>query len=168
MDTAALNSNYPAARTFHVVKIVLKLLASRCRDFPSTSLRKERLLQPIIVYPPAVAPQRRKDARCGVARRVGRRARADPCHRSNQRTETVEGPAMKKPLLSIEEPEPKKAVRADRPPTEGFATVVDGHFKSEFDTAEAAEAAGRKLKSAYPYLQIEIYDSALKVRTLLS
>ena len=76
---------------------------------------------------------------------------------------------MKKPLLSIEEPEPKKkAVRADRPPTEGFATVVDGHFKSEFDTAEAAEAAGRKLKSAYPYLQIEVYDSALKVRTLLS
>jgi hypothetical protein len=75
---------------------------------------------------------------------------------------------MKKPLLSIDEPEPKKATRADRPPTEGFATVVDGHFKSEFDTADAAEAAGRKLKSAYPYLQIEIYDSAMKVRTLLS
>ena len=39
-------------------------------------------------------------------------------------------------------------------------TVVDGHFKSEFDAAEAAEAAGRKLKSAYPMLQIEIYDAA--------
>ena len=50
---------------------------------------------------------------------------------------------MKKPLLSIDEPEPKKATRADRPPVEGFATIVDGHFKSEFDTAEAAEAAGR-------------------------
>jgi hypothetical protein len=81
----------------------------------------------------------------------------------------AKGMTMKKPLLSIEEPEPKKkAVRADRPPTEGFATVVDGHFKSQFDTADAAEAAGRKLKSAYPYLQIEIYDSAMKVRTLLS
>jgi len=80
----------------------------------------------------------------------------------------AEGKTMKKPLLSIDEPEPKKASRADRPPTEGFATVVDGHFKSEFATAEAAEAAGRKLKSAYPYLQIEIYDSAMKVRTLLS
>jgi hypothetical protein len=67
---------------------------------------------------------------------------------------------MKKPLLSIDEPEPKKAMRADRPPTEGFVTVVDGHFKSEFDTAEAAEA--------YPMLQIEIYDAATKVRTLLS
>jgi hypothetical protein len=80
----------------------------------------------------------------------------------------AKGMTMKKPLLSIEEPEPKKATRADRPPTEGFATIVDGHFKSEFDTADAAEAAGRKLKSAYPYLQIEIYDSAMKVRTLLS
>ena len=72
---------------------------------------------------------------------------------------------MKKPVLSLEEPEPKRATRADRPPTEGFVTVVDGHFKSEFDSAEAA---GRKLKSAYPMLQIEIYDAATKVRTLLS
>jgi len=75
---------------------------------------------------------------------------------------------MKKSLLSIEEPEPKKLPRADRPPTEGFVTVIDGHFKSEFDTAEAAEAAGRKLKTAYPMLQVEIYDAATQVRTLLS
>jgi hypothetical protein len=75
---------------------------------------------------------------------------------------------MKKPVLSIDEPQPKKAVRADRPPTDGFATIVDGHFKSEFDTVDAAEASGRKLKSAYPMLQIEIYDAAMKVRTLLS
>jgi len=47
---------------------------------------------------------------------------------------------MKRPILSIDEPEPKKAVRADRPPTEGFATVVDGHFKSEFDTTDAQKA----------------------------
>jgi hypothetical protein len=59
---------------------------------------------------------------------------------------------MKKPLLSIEEPEPKKAVRADRPPTEGFATIVDGHFKAEFDTVEAAQASGRELKSGSPRL----------------
>jgi hypothetical protein len=75
---------------------------------------------------------------------------------------------MKKPVLSIEEAEPKKATRADRPPTEGFVMVVDGHFKSEFTAAEAAEAAGRNLKSAYPMLQIEIYDAATQVRTLLN
>jgi hypothetical protein len=81
----------------------------------------------------------------------------------------AKGMTMKKPLLSIEEPEPKKkAVRADRPPTEGFATIVDGHFKSEFDTAEAAEISGRKLKTAYPMLQVQVYDAAMKVRTLLS
>jgi hypothetical protein len=50
---------------------------------------------------------------------------------------------MKKLVLLIDEPEPKKAIRADRPPTEGFATIVDGHFKSEFDTVEAAEASGK-------------------------
>jgi hypothetical protein len=77
---------------------------------------------------------------------------------------------LKKPTLSVEDPTPtpKKIVRADRPPTEGFATVVDGHFKSEFETADAAEDSGRKLKSAYPMLQIEIYDAASRIRTLLT
>lgn len=70
---------------------------------------------------------------------------------------------MKKPVRSIDEPE-QKAPRADRPPTE----VVAGHFKSEFDTAEAAESSGRRMKSTYPMLQIAIYDSVTKVRTLLS
>lgn len=75
---------------------------------------------------------------------------------------------MKKPILSIDESEPRKALRADRPPTEGFVTIVDGHFKTEFDTVEAADASGRELKSAYPRLQVEIYDAVTKVRTLLS
>jgi len=74
---------------------------------------------------------------------------------------------MKKPVRVIDEPEPKKAPRADRPPAEGFVVVVDGHFKSEFDTLEAAERSGRALKSTYPMLKIEIYDAATKVRTLL-
>ena len=78
------------------------------------------------------------------------------------------GSPMKKPILSIDEPEPKKPLRADRPPTEGFTVMVDGHFKSEFETLDAAEASGRKLKSTYPMLQIEIYDAAATVRTLLS
>ena len=75
---------------------------------------------------------------------------------------------MKKPVLSIDEPKSKKALRADRPPTEGFAMIVDGHFKSDFESLDAAEASGRELKSSYPMLQIEIYDAASQVRTLLS
>ena len=78
------------------------------------------------------------------------------------------GLPTKKPVLSIDEPEPKKALRADRPPTEGFTVVVDKRFKSDFETLDAAEASGRKLKSTYPMLQIEIYDAAARVRTLLS
>ena len=35
---------------------------------------------------------------------------------------------MKKPVLSKDASEPKEALRADRPPTEGFTVVVDGHF----------------------------------------
>jgi len=75
---------------------------------------------------------------------------------------------MKKPVISIDEPPPKKTLRADRPPTEGFTVIVDGHFKSEFETRVAAEASGRKLKSTYPMLKIEIYDAATRVRTSLS
>jgi hypothetical protein len=37
-----------------------------------------------------------------------------------------------------------------------------------FDTVDAAEASSRKLKSTYPMLQIEIYDTATKARTMLS
>jgi hypothetical protein len=75
---------------------------------------------------------------------------------------------MKTPVRAIDEPAPRKTARADRPPAEGFVVVVDGHFKSEFDTAEAAEASGRKLISTYPMLQIKIYDAATKVRTPLT
>jgi len=32
----------------------------------------------------------------------------------------------------------------------------------------AAQASGRKLKSIYPMLQIEIYNATKKIRTLLS
>ena len=46
--------------------------------------------------------------------------------------------------------------------------VVDGHFKSEFETRAAAEEASRKLKSAFPMLQVAIYDAATKARTLVS
>jgi hypothetical protein len=75
---------------------------------------------------------------------------------------------MKKPVLSKDEPEPTKAPRADRPPTEGFTLTVDGHFKLDFETRDAAEASGRKLKSTFPMLKIEIYDATTMVRTLLS
>lgn len=63
---------------------------------------------------------------------------------------------------------PRPSLRADRPPASGFAMVVDGHYKTAFETTEAAETAGRHLKAAYPMLQIEIYDAVNRTRALLS
>jgi hypothetical protein len=78
------------------------------------------------------------------------------------------GPEMEKQVLWLDESKPKKATRADRPPTEGFVMVVDGHFKSQFNTVEAAEASAGKLKSAYPMLRIEIYDAVNQAHTLFA
>ena len=74
---------------------------------------------------------------------------------------------MKKPLLSLKSRSRRR--RAGRQASDRrVRDDVDGHFKSEFDTAEAAEVSGRKLKTAYPMLQVQVYDAAMKVRTLLS
>ena len=75
---------------------------------------------------------------------------------------------MKKRIRPVEEPEQKTLPRADRIPAEGFVIIVDGHFKSVYDSVTAAEVSGRKLKSTYPMLQVQIYDAATKVRTALS
>jgi len=99
---------------------------------------------------------------------VGKAIAAVVKHHQRQIGSHLTGPPMKKPVLSIDEPEQKKVPRADRPPTKGFVVVVDGHFKSEFDTVDAASAAVRKLKSTYPMLQIEIHDAATKAGTMLS
>lgn len=62
---------------------------------------------------------------------------------------------MKKPVLSIDEPEPRKAPRADRPPIEGFAVIVDRHFKTAFDTMAAAEIG--------PEAEVDIRDASDRI-----
>ncbi|MET0971106.1 MAG: hypothetical protein ABWY18_18045 [Tardiphaga sp.] len=74
---------------------------------------------------------------------------------------------MKKPKIEIDEPHTRTAVRADRPPTEGYSLVVDGHFKSHHVTVEAAEEAGMKLKHQFQMLQVQVYDAATKTRTMI-
>ena len=55
---------------------------------------------------------------------------------------------MKKPQhIEAEEQPPRKIIRADKAPTDGYSLVVDGHFKSHHDTVEAAEEAGMALKN---------------------
>jgi hypothetical protein len=71
---------------------------------------------------------------------------------------------MKKKIES-EDLAPRKIVRADKAPTEGYSLVVDGHFKSHHDTVEAAEEAGVALKNKFQMLQVQVYDAATKTRS---
>ena len=52
---------------------------------------------------------------------------------------------MKKPTLHVEQPQPRNIQRADIAPTDGYALVVDGHFKTQFVEEEAAKKSGDRV-----------------------
>ena len=52
---------------------------------------------------------------------------------------------MKKPTLHVERPQPRNIQRADIAPTDGYALVVDGHFKTQFVEEEAAKKSGDRV-----------------------
>jgi hypothetical protein len=73
---------------------------------------------------------------------------------------------MKKPKLHVEEqPQPRNIQRADIAPADGFALVVDGHFKTQFAEEGAAKKAATELLAKYPMLQVELYDASSKSRS---
>jgi hypothetical protein len=53
-------------------------------------------------------------------------------------------------------------------PNDGYSLVVDGHFKSNHATIEAAEQAAVALKSRYRMLQVQVYDAVSKTRSLIA
>ena len=65
---------------------------------------------------------------------------------------------MKRPTLQIQEPQPKNIQRADIAPANGFAMVVDGHFKTKYNSEAAASKAAAELLALFPMLRIEIYN----------
>ncbi len=73
---------------------------------------------------------------------------------------------MKKPQLHVEESKPCNIQRADIAPTNGYALVVDGHFKTQFAEVNDAMKAATDLPAKYPMLQVAIYDASTKTRTL--
>ena len=76
---------------------------------------------------------------------------------------------MKKPVLRIEEPsQPRNIQRADIAPNNGYAMVVDGHFKARFSEEEAAQKAGSDLLANFPMLQVEVYCATTKSRARLN
>jgi hypothetical protein len=72
---------------------------------------------------------------------------------------------MKKPTFRVEQQQPRNIQRADVAPEQGYAMVVDGHFKTHFSEASAAKKTATELLARYPMLQVEIYDAKTKART---
>jgi hypothetical protein len=75
---------------------------------------------------------------------------------------------MKKPTLHVEQQlQPRNVQRADIAPANGYAMVVDGHFKAQFAEEGSAKKDAAELLAKYPMLKIEIYDASSKGRTLV-
>jgi hypothetical protein len=74
---------------------------------------------------------------------------------------------IKKATLRIQEPQPRNIQRADIAPANGYAMVVDGHFKTQFSEEDAANAAASELLANFPMLQVEIYNAKKKSRMLV-
>ena len=51
------------------------------------------------------------------------------------------------------------AVDQRRPKLERFRLQVDRQLKASYPAMEAAEAAAKAIKAAYPVLQVSIYDA---------
>jgi hypothetical protein len=76
-------------------------------------------------------------------------------------------PRMKKPI-TLHDEQPRKIVRADVAPADGYTLVVDGHFKSKYEGEAEAKVAAADLLSRYKMLKIEIYDGLKKERVRFS
>ena len=47
-------------------------------------------------------------------------------------------------------------------PTSGYALIVDGRAKKEFDTRDSALKSAKELKGRFPNLQIKVFDAEKK------
>jgi len=47
-------------------------------------------------------------------------------------------------------------------PTSGYALMVDGHAKKEFDTRDSALKSAKELKERFPNLQVKVFDAEKK------
>jgi hypothetical protein len=47
-------------------------------------------------------------------------------------------------------------------PTSGYALIVDGQAKKEFDSQDRALKSARELKGRFPNLQVKVFDAERK------
>jgi hypothetical protein len=76
-------------------------------------------------------------------------------------------PKMKKPI-TLHDEQPRKIVRADIAPADGYTLIVDGHFKNKYEGEAEAKVAAADLLNRYKMLKIEIYDALKKERVRFS
>jgi hypothetical protein len=74
------------------------------------------------------------------------------------------GPKTKRPQ-QIDDVPVRNIQRADMIPTTGFAMVVDGKMKTNFEDKASATKAGSELLARFPMLQIEVYDASAGTRS---
>ena len=84
---------------------------------------------------------------------------------------------MKKPVLGVKETPVEhstndgttrpKNLSANRVPSEGYVLEIDGKFKTDFETSEAAMKVALELKKKYPPIQVNVYDAKEHTRTLV-
>ena len=98
-------------------------------------------------------------------------------HKFRNRNETGFTMNVKKPPLvmkekTTEQPANNGTTRPKNPPanvrpTEGYILEVDGKFKTEYASSEAAMKAGLELKKKYPHIQVRVYDAKERTRTVV-
>jgi hypothetical protein len=84
---------------------------------------------------------------------------------------SVLGMKMKE-ATAVEESESIDTKRPKNPsantiPSEGYVLEIDGKFKAEFETSDAAMKSALDLKKKYPQIQVAVYDAKEHARTLV-
>ena len=85
---------------------------------------------------------------------------------------SVLGMKMKEATVA-EESESNEVARPKNPsantiPSEGYVLEIDGKFKAEFATPDAAMKSALDLKKKYPQIQVAVYDAKEHARTLIT
>jgi len=69
------------------------------------------------------------------------------------------------PAATPQGPQPRNIQRAEAVPARGFAIMVDGCMKTNYDDEAAAKKAATDLMSRFPKLHVQIFDAAPKTRS---